>query len=257
MTAPPFRLAARLRAAEPAISAWCGLPAPELAGLLAAEAFDAVTLDMQHGTIDLREAVRAIPLVAAQGKPTIVRVPVGAFATASRLLDAGAAGIIAPMIDTPADARALVAHTRFPPVGGRSWGPSGAMALTGLDAAGYFSAADAQTVVLAMVETRAAIEAVDDILAVDGLDGVFIGPADLSIALSGGAGVDPASSAVDAALDHALARARAAGKRIGVYAHLPERAALFRAKGFDLVAAGSDSAFLGAGARALLAALDG
>ncbi|MGJ3262979.1 MAG: HpcH/HpaI aldolase family protein [Salinarimonas sp.] len=240
----------------PTLSAWCGLPEPTIAGLLAAEAFDAVTLDMQHGAVDFREAACAIPLVAARGKPTLVRVPVGGYATAARLLDAGAAGIIAPMIGSVADARAFVAQTKYPPSGARSWGPSAALALTGLDTPTYFGEANAQTVALAMIETRAALEAIDDILAVEGLDGIFIGPADLSVALSDGAGVTPASPAVDAALDHALARTRAAGKHIGVYAHDASRAAVFRAKGFDLVAACSDTAFLAAGARALVAALE-
>lgn len=250
-------LSERLGKGAPLVSAWCGMPHPQIAGLLAREAFDVVSLDMQHGTVEFADAVQAIPLVAAAGKPTIVRVPVGQFATASRLLDSGAAGIIAPMINSAADARALVAHTKYPPVGERSWGPAGAMALTGLDPAGYFPRANALHTVLAMVETREALDAVDEILAVEGLDGIFIGPADLSIALSNGAGVDPGGAAVTEALDHALARARAAGKLIGVYAHIPERATLFRDRGFDLIATLSDAGFLRAGAQALLAALKG
>ncbi|MGP9820578.1 HpcH/HpaI aldolase family protein [Salinarimonas sp. NSM] len=253
----PFRLAERLRAGSTVLSAWCALPEPVIAQLLAQEAFEAITLDMQHGLVEFADAARTIPLVAARGKPTLVRVPVGAFATASRLLDAGAAGIIAPMIGSVADARALVAHTKYPPVGSRSWGPSTALALTGLDTPGYFARANAETLVFAMIETRAALEAIDEILAVEGLDGVFIGPADLSVALSDGAGVAPASAAVDTALDHALARTRAAGKRIGIYAYDAARAVAFKHKGFDLVATASDAAFLAAGARALLAMLEG
>ncbi|WP_349369254.1 aldolase/citrate lyase family protein [Salinarimonas sp.] len=248
-------LSERLGKGAPLVSAWCGMPHPQIAGLLAREPFDVVALDMQHGTVEFADAVQAIPLVAAAGKPTIVRVPVGQFATASRLLDSGAAGIIAPMINSAADARALVAHTKYPPLGERSWGPTGAMALTGLDPAGYFPRANTLHTVLAMVETRAALDAIDEILAVEGLDGVFIGPADLSIALSNGAGVDPAGAAVTEALDHALSRARAAGKPIGVYAHVPERATLFRDRGFDLIATLSDAGLLRAGAQALLAAL--
>jgi 4-hydroxy-2-oxoheptanedioate aldolase len=247
----------RLGRASPLISAWCGMPHPDIPGLLAREAFDVVTMDMQHGAIDFPNIVQAIPRIAAAGKPAMVRVPVGAFATASRLLDAGAAGVIAPMVNTVADARALVAHTKYPPIGERSWGPGGAMALTGLDPAGYFARANGLTKVFAMVETRAALDIVDDILAVEGLDGIFIGPADLSIALSGGKAVDPASPAVDAALAHALARARAAGKAIGVYAHIPERAILFRDRGYDRIATASDVGFLRAGAQAMLSALKG
>lgn len=251
----PFALPALFARGTPLVSAWCGIPEPSVAGVLAREAFDVVTLDMQHGAIDFPEVQRAIPLVCAAGKPAIVRVPVGAFATASRLLDAGAAGIIAPMINSVADARALVAHTKYPPIGERSWGPAAAVALTEIEPNAYFAGANAATKVFAMVETRAALDLVDDILAVEGLDGIFIGPADLSIGLSRGAGVDPASPAVDEALRHAMARARAAGKLIGVYAPVAPRAVAFRDAGFDLIATASDVGFLRTGAQAMLAAL--
>ncbi len=242
----------RLRAGPPALTAWCGLPDASVPALLAREDFDAVTIDMQHGAIDFAATVRAIPLIAAAGKPAIVRVPVAEFATASRLLDAGASGIIAPMINTIEDARRLAAFTKFPPLGERSWGPHPAMALTGLGPEAYFGAANGFALALAMVETREALAIVDDILAVEGVDAIFIGPSDLSIALSNGRSLDPASREVDEALDHAIARTRAAGKLIGVYAASGARAAELVAKGFDLVALGSDSALLRAGAQAAL-----
>src|ERR687894_1512798 len=100
-------LADRLRSGVPALAAWCGLPDPAIAGLLAHEGFDAVVVDMQHGAIDFAAILRGIPLVAAAGKPAIARIPVGDFATASRMLDAGVAAIIAPMINTVEDARAF------------------------------------------------------------------------------------------------------------------------------------------------------
>ncbi|WP_457094206.1 hypothetical protein [Microvirga sp. P5_D2] len=79
----------RLRGGKPLIAAWCGLPDPSIPGLLAREAFDAVTIDMQHGSMDFAAAIQAVPLIAAAGKPALVRVPVGDFASASRFLDAG------------------------------------------------------------------------------------------------------------------------------------------------------------------------
>jgi 4-hydroxy-2-oxoheptanedioate aldolase len=245
----------RLKSGEPMFTAWCGLPDPAIPALLAREGFDAVTIDMQHGAIDFAATIRAIPLVAAAGKPAVIRVPVGEFATASRLLDAGAAGIIAPMINSVEDARRFAASTKFPPQGERSWGPHGALALSGLAPGDYFGRANAFSVSFAMVETREALAIVDDILAVDGIDAIFIGPSDLSIALSGGASLDPASREVEAAMDHAIARARSAGRFIGVYAANGERAAQLAAKGFDFIALGSDSALLRAGAQAALKAV--
>jgi 4-hydroxy-2-oxoheptanedioate aldolase len=118
MTVAAF--AERLRGGSPLLSAWCGLPHPALAGLLAREAFDAVAFDLQHGGHDVATAAQAIPLVAAADKPALARIPAGEFQSASKLLDAGASAIIAPMIDTVEDARRLVSFVKFPPAGGRS-----------------------------------------------------------------------------------------------------------------------------------------
>jgi 4-hydroxy-2-oxoheptanedioate aldolase len=245
-------LADLFRRGEPAITAWCGLPDPTVCGVLARENFDAVTIDMQHGAIDFAATLRAIPLVAAAGKPAIVRVPVGDFAAASRLLDGGASGIIAPMINTVADARRFGSFVKFPPEGDRSWGPHAALTLSGLASKDYFGTANAFSLAVAMIETREALGIVDDILAVPTIDAIFVGPSDLSIALSGGAALDPASAEVAAALDHVLTRARAAGKPVCVYAPSPERGAELMRMGFDLVAVGSDTALLRAGAQAAL-----
>lgn len=245
-------LAVRLRAGSPAFSAWCGISEPSVAGILAREPFDAITLDMQHGMIDFASTVRAIPLVAAAGKPAVVRIPVGDFATASRLLDAGASGIIAPMVNTVEDARRFGAFMKYPPLGERSWGPHTAVTLSGLTPDAYFAQANGFSTALAMVETREALAIIDDILAVPSLDGIFIGPSDLSIALSNGARNDAAGPEVTQALDHAVSRAKAAGKLVAVYAATGERARDFAQRGFDFVAIGSDTGFLRAGAQVAL-----
>ncbi|QFU15363.1 HpcH/HpaI aldolase family protein [Microvirga thermotolerans] len=247
----------RLKAGPPALAAWCGLPDPSIPGVLAREAFDAVVIDMQHGAVDFAAAVRAIPLIAAAGKPAVARIPVGEFATASRLLDAGAAGVIAPMINTLEDARRFAAVMKFPPLGERSWGPHGALSLTGLQPGEYFRAGNGLSLALAMIETREALEIVDGILDVAGIDGIFIGPSDLSIGLSQGRELDPASAAVEKALDHALARARAAGKIAGVYAPSGERAFELARRGFQLVSIASDTALLRSGAQMALKAARG
>jgi 4-hydroxy-2-oxoheptanedioate aldolase len=247
-------LSERLRAGSPAFSAWCGISEPSVGGILAREPFDAVTLDMQHGVIDFAAVARAIPLIAAVGKPALVRIPVGEFATASRLCDAGASGVIAPMVNTVEDAQRFGAFMKYPPLGERSWGPHTAVALSGLTPDAYFAQANGFTTALAMVETREALGIIDDILSVSSIDGVFIGPSDLSIALSKGARNDPAGAEVEQALDHAVKRAKAAGKLIAVYAATGERAAAFARLGFNLIAIGSDTGFLRAGAQTALAA---
>ncbi|SCY59187.1 HpcH/HpaI aldolase family protein [Microvirga guangxiensis] len=243
-----------LKGGTPLLTAWCGLPDPTVPGLLAREEFDAVAMDMQHGSIDFAAALQAVPLIAAAGKPALVRIPVGEFATASRFLDAGVSGVIAPMINTIEDARRFASFMKFPPIGQRSWGAYGALSLSGLEPSEYLRLANDLTVSFAMVETREALGILDDILEVPGIDGVFVGPADLSIALSGGKGVDPASAEVEKALDHVLARVRAAGKIASIYAPSGARAGELARKGFNMVCIGSDLTMLRAGAQASLAA---
>jgi 4-hydroxy-2-oxoheptanedioate aldolase len=251
---PITSLKERLEAGTPAFTAWCGLPEPAVAALLAREAFDAVTLDMQHGAVDFGAALRAIPLIVAAGKPAIVRIPVGEFQTASRLLDAGASGIVAPMINTVEDARRFAAFTKFPPIGERSWGPAGALGLTGMAPADYAAKANGFTVSFAMIETREALDNLDAILAVDGIDAVLIGPSDLSLTLSNGATLRPESQDVDEALERILGRVKAAGKVAAVYAASGERAAVLARRGFHLMAIAGDGPMLRVGAQAMLKA---
>ncbi len=242
--------AARIRAPESQmISAWVGIPDPLLVNHLAQEAFDAVVLDMQHGMWDLPSAAAAVSHVRVAGKPALARIPVGDFASASRLLDAGASGIIAPMINSAEDAKNLVKTTKYPPVGERSWGPSLALNHTGLSADDYLKTANDMTVAIAMIETRAALEAIDDILAVPGIDGIFIGPSDLSIALSNGDQVAPNAAEIDSAMQHAVARCRAHGKFACAFAGDGERGGELLKFGFAFVIAGPETAHLRAGAR--------
>jgi 4-hydroxy-2-oxoheptanedioate aldolase len=250
-------LGERLKENTPVITAWCGIPEPWIAAVLAREPYDAVTLDMQHGTYDLAAVVRAIPLIAAAGKPAMARIPVGEFQTASKLLDAGASGIVAPMINTVEDARRFAGFMKFPPVGERSWGPLVSMALSGLSPAEYLGQANGFSIAFAMIETREALANLDDILAVPGLDGIFMGPSDLSITLSRGETLDVMGTEVEKALDHALARAKAAGKTAAAYAPTGERAAEFARRGFSFIALGSDTTALRAGAQAALKAAQG
>src|SRR3954468_12242891 len=247
----------RLKQGSPVVTAWCGIPEPAIAGILAREAYDAVTLDMQHGTYDLAAVARAIPLIAAAGKPAMARIPVGEFQTASKLLDAGASGIIAPMINTVEDARRFVSFMKFPPMGERSWGPLGSLMLTGLEPADYLKQANAFSLAFAMIETREALADIDAILAVPGLDAIFMGPSDLSITLSRGERLEVAGAQVEEALKHAQDRAKAAGKIAGVYAPTGERAAEFIARGFQFIALGSDTTCLRMGAQGALKAARG
>jgi 4-hydroxy-2-oxoheptanedioate aldolase len=221
---------------------WSMIADPMVAGALARAGFDAVLLDQQHGGYDYRSSCAAITEVALAGKSALVRVPVGDFAMVSRMLDAGAAGVVAPMINTVADARTLAAAAKFPPVGQRSWGPDRAMWLSGLrNGADYLSGANDRALTIAMCETESAIADLEAILAVPGIDGILVGPADLSIALSKGAAIDPLGTAVTAALGEIARKTRAAGKIPCAFAPSPARAREMVGMGYQLVSVEYDA----------------
>lgn len=251
-------LAARLRAGETLLSGWTQFPEPLLNEVIARQGFDAVTMDMQHGLHDLQSVMRSIGGIAYAGKPAVVRIAVGDFAMASRALDFGASAVIAPMINSAADARALVAATKYPPLGERSWGPIRALTVLGVpDLPTQLRTANSETLVFAMVETARAMEALDEILAVDGIDGVFMGPSDLSVTLSAGKEIAATADWLDAPIRTIADRANAMGKLAGAFAINPARARFFIESGYRFVTLGTDQAYLVEGARAMLAATRG
>ncbi|MCB1489691.1 MAG: 2,4-dihydroxyhept-2-ene-1,7-dioic acid aldolase [Bauldia sp.] len=249
-------LANRLRAGDLVYSGWIATPEPLIAEYTARQAFDCVSLDMQHGLHDPVSVMHSIGGIALAGKPAAVRIPVGDFAMASRALDMGAEAVIAPMINSVADARAFVAATKYPPLGERSWGPARALAVLDIpDAATQLATANRDTLAFAMVETREAVGILDEILAIDGVDGVFMGPSDLSLTYSDGKEVAPAADWVDEPIRHIAARARAHGKIACAFATDPKRARYFNEVGYQFVAMGPDALYLAAGIKVMLEGL--
>jgi 4-hydroxy-2-oxoheptanedioate aldolase len=256
MAIPAFTLARRLNAGETIFSGWCSLPYPIVAETLGREGFPAVTLEAQHGLWDISALLTGVAAVRQAGAAPLVRVPVGDFAMASRVLDFGAEGLIAPMINSAADARAFAAAAKYPPVGERSWGPHRATTLAGLaDQSVYLREANDHVVTLAMIETRTALDNLEAIVDTAGIDGLFLGPSDLSIALSAGKTLDPLSQEVERALDRIVAVTQRAGKIPGAFCHTAERAAALAQRGMRFLAVMSDLAMLRAGAAAAIKAL--
>lgn len=242
--APISTLAADLRAGKKVLMAWCGLTDPAVPEIMVREGFDTALLDMQHGSYDVASAIAGITACAGAGKPALVRIPVGDFAMASRMLDAGAAGIVAPMINSVEDARAFAAFMKYPPKGERSWGPARALGFTGMAPGDYLAKANGFTLALAMIETRQALAALDGILDVPGIDGVLIGPGDLSITLSNGAKLDPDGPEVDGVLDKIAAACAARGKIACVFCMDAKRARALSARGFSLMSIATDQMLL-------------
>ncbi len=251
-----FPLSAALRAGETVFAGWSTLGSPVAAETLAREGFPAVVLDVQHGLWDTATLTAGIGAVHHGGGAPIVRVPLEDFAAVSRALDFGAEGIIAPMVNSAGDARRLVSAAKFPPVGERSFGPQRAMMLQGRTAnTDYLREANEGTVTLAMIETPTALNDVDDIAATDGIDALFVGPYDLSTALSGGTSQDFTAPEVERAIDSICKAAQKAGKIPGIFCPNAERALAMAGRGFRFLAIGSDLGLLRASAAAVLGAL--
>lgn len=232
---------------------WVQIPSSFAVETMARAGFSSVTLDAQHGFATFDRIVEGVSAAALDGRPALVRLPLDSYGLAARALDAGCAGLIAPMIDTAADARAFVDAVKFPPVGRRSWGPNRSITLMGLERDPYLAQANGATLALAMIESERALANVDAILAVDGIDGVLIGPNDLCVSLTAGETVDPAHPKVVAALDVVQAAAKRAGKPAAIFANNPEFANDYLSRGFRFISLGPDLAFLHAGARQTLA----
>ncbi|MDQ0394023.1 HpcH/HpaI aldolase family protein [Labrys monachus] len=255
MAVPALR--ARLAGGEKIFAGWMASAYPRMAEMLGRVGFDAVIVDLQHGEAAFTEARDAIVAAHLVGKPAGIRAGLEAFGEAARLLDCGAEFVILPMINSAADARRLVDTLKYPPVGGRSWGPTRAVGLFETDAETYRARANDDFIVLAMIETRQAVEAMEDILDVPGLDGVFVGPSDLSISLSDGARLDHRMPESVAVMERLLVAAKARRKVTAIFCSGGEAAARNAAMGFDIMAVGSDWAFFISGAQAALKAARG
>lgn len=220
--------------------------------LLARAGYEAVALDMQHGMFDFDAAVESLALIALGGAHRIVRIPVDDNALAGRLADMGADCIIAPMINSKSEAERFARAIKYPPMGERSWSPYRAAMLSGQNSDDYLKNANAQTLALAMIETRDAVDALDDILSVPELDGIFVGPSDLSLSLSGGTALDPNGNETARACAGIAAKTLAAGKLAGIFCLSAEKVEEAVSQGYRLITYGIDTVFLDHAARQAL-----
>lgn len=235
---------------KPALNGWLSIANSFSAEIMAAQGYDSITIDMQHGIVGYDGAVPMLQAMRASGVTPMVRVPWLDPADIMKALDAGAYGVICPMINTRAEAEQLVSYVRYPPAGVRSFGPSRALFSTGT---GYADEADDEMICLAMIETAEAFENLEDILATPGLDGVYIGPADLTLGLQGrkyAPGFDRREPEMVQAIKHILERARSAGKRAALHNGTAEYAAEAVNWGFDLVTVSNDVRLLAGAADA-------
>lgn len=232
---------------------WLCLPHVVGAEVMALQPWDSVTLDMHHGYIDLPDLVNILATLAGSPKAPVplVRVPWNDPGVIYRALDAGAEGIICPMINTAEEAERFVRAVKYPPLGQRSFGPIRSMLREG---PAYVAAANARCLALAQIETRHAMQNLDAIMAVKGLDGVYVGPSDLSFDHGFPPELDGERPEMLALYDRIISAAKRHGIAAAIHNATPASARRMAAQGFNMVTFGSDVGFmLSAGQAAMLA----
>jgi 4-hydroxy-2-oxoheptanedioate aldolase len=224
-----------------AVSAWLSIGNTYSAEIAGWSGVDCVTVDIQHGMIDVQTMIGMLQAISATPAIPFVRVPSCDPPLLMKALDAGAYGVICPMIDTATQARKFVDATRYPPQGNRSFGPARGLLYGGAD---YVQNANQTIVRLAMLESALGMNALEDICAVDGLDGIFVGPGDLGLTLGRSATLDPIDPAVTGAIDRCRRVARQGGLHVGIFCSSGKTAAARSSEGFDFVVVNSDANLL-------------
>ena len=235
---------------ERTTNGWCAFGSSYSAELLGHAGFDSVTIDMQHGMFDFTQVLPMLQALSSTPAVPVVRVPWNDAPVIMHVLDAGAYGIICPMINNRAEAARLVAACRYAPTGMRSYGPARGLLFGGAD---YLDHANNEIVVFAMIETVDGINNLDDILATPGLDGVYIGPNDLALVLGARPGSDLTDAKCVDTIAHVLARAQAHQKFAGIFCASGTVGAIRRKQGFQLVTLTHEASYLSQAAKSHIA----
>lgn len=235
---------------QPVLSGWLSLGNTFSAELMAAQGYDCISIDLQHGVVDAAMVLPMFQAMRASGVVPMARVPWNEPGIIMRVLDAGAYGVICPMVNTADEAAAFVRSMRYPPMGERSFGPTRA-ALSMGDNIPY--EANEEVLAFAMVETQEAIDNIDAIAATPGLSGIYVGPADLTFSLHGGKyppALDREEEEMIAVLKEIIAACHRAGIKAALHCGTSRYAARAVEWGFDLVSVASEARLMAAAAAA-------
>jgi 4-hydroxy-2-oxoheptanedioate aldolase len=238
---------------RPTINGWLSIGNPFTAEIIAAQGYDSVTIDIQHGALDYSMLLPMLQAMRASGVLPMARVPWLEPGIIMKVLDAGAYGVICPMVNTPEAAAEFVSYLRYPPAGQRSFGPTRANFSAG---ANYAAEANDEILAFAMVETAEAMRNLDAIVATPGLDGIYVGPADLTFSLHQGR-LTPAFDREEPEMIDSLltivAACKRAGKRAALHCGTADYAARAIGWGFEMTTVSGDSRLLAAAAQASVA----
>lgn len=234
---------------HPVLNGWLSIGNSFTAEIMAAQGYDSITIDIQHGALDYGSVLPMFQAMTTSGIVPMARVPWREPGIVMKALDAGAMGIICPMINSRSEAEEFVSFLRYPPFGQRSFGPTRAAVAYG----GYSTAANQEVIALAMIETKSGVENLEEIAATPGLDGIYIGPADLTLGTQEGRlapGFDRDEPEMVDLIKHIQAVCAKNGIRACLHCGTPEYAAKAIGWGFDLTTVSGDSRLLAAAAGA-------
>ncbi len=241
---------------KPVLNGWLQIDCPLTAEIMSRQGYDTITIDMQHGIIGYTGSVSMLQSMHSSGVTPIVRVPWLEPSSIMKALDAGAYGIICPMINNRAEAEKLVSYMRYPPLGSRSFGPTRHNIIEN----DYFEKANSEVICIAMIETGEAMENLQEIISTPGLDAVYIGPADLTLGVTNGKlppGMDREEPEMVKTIKQILEVAKKEDKKACLHCVKPEYAIKAINWGFDLVTLNSDSRLLSSAASASINAFRG
>lgn len=248
----PNNLKTMWAADTPVINGWLAIPSSYSAEVMAQQGFDSLTVDMQHGVMGYESAITMFQAISTTAATPLARVPWNDPAHIMRMLDGGAYGIVCPMINSRAEAERFIGACRYSPQGYRSFGPARGRLYGGAD---YAVEANETIVTLAMIETAQALENLDEILSTPGLDGIYVGPADLSLSLTGKVQFDYSDPDLFARLEEIVAAARRHGVAAGIHTGSPEFAQRMIDIGYRFITVQSDAGFMEATAKRVVGAL--
>lgn len=244
----------RIAAGDRIVNGWCAIANSYATEVYAHQGWDSVTIDMQHGPVDFQAAVTMLQAISTTNAVPMARVPWNDPALIMKMLDAGAFGLVCPMINSKAEAEAFVGAARYAPKGFRSFGPNRAVQYAGAD---YWQHANDEVLLFAMIETTKALANLDEILSVPGLDGTYIGPSDLSLSMGRTPTLAPDDPEVLAAIETIRSKTRAKGLIAGIHTDGAKTAIKCFEQGFQLCTILNDARLMAMAASAAVKEVKG
>jgi 4-hydroxy-2-oxoheptanedioate aldolase len=242
MKSNPVRV--KLRSGQPSIGTWLALPDPIFAQLMSTTGFDWLTVELEHSPATIESAAHCFAVIAGSGTVPLARIPWNSIENIKRVLDTGAWGIVVPMVNSRDEAEAVVSAARYRPLGKRSVGGQLHAASFATDGPSYYARANEEILVVVMAEHIDAIENIDAILSVPGIDAVFVGPNDLHASIGLAPAFDSDNPTFNAAIKKVLASARTHGVAPGIHVADAAQASRRLAEGWQMIAVASEVGFM-------------